>query len=175
MIKIAVVEDDDKTAADLAEMLGKFGEEQGVAIRVTRYAKGADFIAHYRQQFDIVLMDIELPDSNGMELAAQMRRGDPYTIIIFVTNLAPAFTLAAQDVYAMTQDAAVKIPDGFDYAASLDFASSPFAWIIYHLVISIKYVGPAALVLFTGFMVWVNHRRIVKLNQENNNEINKQI
>ena len=95
--------------------------------------------------------------------------------VYFVTNLAPAFTLAAQDVYAMTQDAAVKIPDGFDYAASLDFASSPFAWIIYHLVISIKYVGPAALVLFTGFMVWVNHRRIVKLNQENNNEINKQI
>ena len=88
MIKTAIVEDDDKTAADLAEMLGKFGEEQGVAIRVTRYAKGADFIAHYRQQFDIVLMDIELPDSSGMELAAQMRRGDPYTIIIFVTNLA---------------------------------------------------------------------------------------
>ena len=34
MIKIAVVEDDDGTADDLTEMLCRFGEEQGVAIRV---------------------------------------------------------------------------------------------------------------------------------------------
>lgn len=86
--------------------------------------------------------------------------------VYFVTNLAPAFSLAAKDVYATTQDAAVKIPEGFDYAASLDFASSPFAWVIYHLVITIKHAGPAALVLFTGFMVWLNHRRIVKLSRE---------
>ena len=32
--------------------------------------------------------------------------------VYFVTDLAPAFTLAARDVYAVTQDAAVKIPDG---------------------------------------------------------------
>ena len=82
--------------------------------------------------------------------------------VYFVTNLAPAFSLAAKDVYATTQDAAVKIPEGFDYAASLDFASSPFAWVIYHLVVSVKYAGPALLVLFTGFMVWLNYRRIRK-------------
>lgn len=88
MIKTAIVEDDDMTADSLSEMLGWFGEEHGIAIRVTRYSEGSDFIAHYRQQFDIVLMDIELPDSNGMELAGKLRLSDPYTIIIFVTNLA---------------------------------------------------------------------------------------
>lgn len=82
--------------------------------------------------------------------------------VYFVTNLAPAFTLAARDVYAVTQDAAVKIPDGFAHAASLDFASSPFAWVIYHLTVSLKYVGPALLALFTVFMVWLNRRRIAK-------------
>ena len=82
--------------------------------------------------------------------------------VYFVTNLAPAFTLAARDVYAVTQDAAVKIPDGFAHAASLDFASSPFAWVIYHLTVSLKYVGPALLALFTAFMVWLNRRRIAK-------------
>lgn len=82
--------------------------------------------------------------------------------VYFVTNLAPAFTLAARDVYAVTQDAAVKIPDGFAHAASLDFASSPFAWVIYHLTVSLKYVGPALLTLFTAFMVWLNRRRMAK-------------
>ena len=82
--------------------------------------------------------------------------------VYFVTNLAPAFTLAARDVYAVTQDTAVKIPDGFAHAASLDFASSPFAWVIYHLTVSLKYVGPALLALFTVFMVWLNRRRIAK-------------
>ena len=46
--------------------------------------------------------------------------------VYIVTNLAPVFTLAAQDVYAMTQDTAVRIPDGFSEAAAIDLASRPF-------------------------------------------------
>lgn len=88
--------------------------------------------------------------------------------VYFVTNLAPAFTLAAQDVYAQTQDAAVKIPEGFNSAAALDFASSPFSWIIYHLTVSLKYIGIAVLVFFTGAMMWINHRKIVKAKNNNN-------
>lgn len=84
--------------------------------------------------------------------------------VYFVTNLAPIFSVAARDVYQTTQDAAVKIPDGFTNAASLDFASSPMAWIIYHLTATIKYIGPAILVFITGIMVWINHRKIVKDN-----------
>lgn len=93
--------------------------------------------------------------------------------VYFVTNLAPAFSRAAEDVYAMTQDTAVKIPDGFEHAAALDFASSPFSWIIYHLTVTLKYVGVALLVLFTGFMVWWNHVRIVRANKKNSNESNQ--
>ena len=88
--------------------------------------------------------------------------------VYFVTNLAPAFTLAAQDVYTQTQDAAVKIPEGFSSAAALDFASSPFSWIIYHLTVSLKYIGIAVLVFFTGAMMWINHRKIVKAKNNNN-------
>lgn len=82
--------------------------------------------------------------------------------VYFVTDLAPAFTLAARDVYAVTQDAAVKIPDGFAHAASLDFASNPLTWVIYHLTVSLEVVGPVALALFTAWMVWLNRRRIAR-------------
>lgn len=82
--------------------------------------------------------------------------------VYLVTNLAPAFSLAAHDVYARTQDAAVKIPDGFSEAAALDFAASPFSWAIYHLTASFKVIGPVILGLFTlVLMIW-NRMRIVK-------------
>ncbi len=82
--------------------------------------------------------------------------------LYITTNLAPAFSNAAVDVYAKTQDTAVRIPDGFSQAAALDFASSPFSWAIYHLSATIKIIGPILLVLSTvALMVW-NRMRIVK-------------
>ena len=68
--------------------------------------------------------------------------------LYLVTNLAPAFTLAAKDVYAVTGDAAVAIPANFD-GGSLDFASSPLAWVIYQCSISLKWIGAGILVLVT--------------------------
>ena len=81
--------------------------------------------------------------------------------LYFVTNLAPYFTQAAHDVYEKTQDAAVNIPAGFEGGA-LDFASSPFAWIIFHLTYSLKYIGSAILVLCTLFLMILNRRAIIK-------------
>ena len=81
--------------------------------------------------------------------------------LYFVTDLAPYFTLAAQDVYAQTGDAAVAIPEGFE-GGSLDFASSPFAWVIFHLTHSCKWMGIVALVLCTGGLVAWNRVKIVR-------------
>ena len=81
--------------------------------------------------------------------------------LYLVTDLAPHFTLAAQDVFAQTGDAAVAIPEGF-LGGSLDFASSPLAWTIFHLTHSCKWIGIVVLVLSTAaLMVW-NRFKIVK-------------
>ena len=86
--------------------------------------------------------------------------------LYFVTNLAPYFTQAAFDVYAKTGDEAVHIPDGFEGGA-LDFASSPFAWIIFHLTHTLKYIGSALLVTCTLFFMVMNRRAILKYQKEN--------
>ena len=78
--------------------------------------------------------------------------------VYIVTNLSPYFTLAARDVYSITNDPAVRIPDGFDLAASIDFAASPFSWLIFHLTRSIKIIGPVILIAFTVLlMLWNRH------------------
>ncbi len=81
--------------------------------------------------------------------------------LYMVTNIAPAFTLAAHDVYAATGDAAVAIPEGFA-GGSLDFASSPLAWVIYQCSVNLKYIGAAILVLLTCGMMWWNRVQIVR-------------
>ena len=81
--------------------------------------------------------------------------------LYFVTDLAPYFTQAATDVYAKTGDAAVKIPEGFQGGA-LDFASSLFSWVIFHLVYNLKIVGAVVLVLFTLALAFYNRMRIIQ-------------
>ena len=84
--------------------------------------------------------------------------------LLLVTNLAPYFTQAAHDVYAKTGDAAVAIPEGFE-GGSLDFASSPLAWAIFHMTYTFKWIGASVLVLITMGLMFLNRRAINKLNK----------
>ena len=81
--------------------------------------------------------------------------------LYFVTDLAPFFTQAAQDVFVRTNDPAVQIPQGFQGGA-LDFASSIFSWLIFHAVYNFKIVGSSILVIVALAMAIYNRRRIIK-------------
>ena len=81
--------------------------------------------------------------------------------LYMVTNMAPAFTIAAADVFSATGDAAVAIPAGFD-GGSLDFASSPLSWIIYQCSCNLKWIGAGLLVAVALGMAVFNHILIVR-------------
>ena len=89
--------------------------------------------------------------------------------LYFVTDLAPYFTLAAHDVFEATGDAAVAIPHGFE-GGSIDFASSPLAWIIFHLTYTFKWIGVSILVIYTCVLVFLNRRAIIRYQNESNND-----
>ena len=78
----------------------------------------------------------------------------------FVTDMAPAFTMAAHSVFEQTGDNAAKIPDGFQ-AGALDFASSLFGWIIYKCVNNLQWLGMGLLSVITLAMMWWNRQRII--------------
>lgn len=81
--------------------------------------------------------------------------------LYMVTNMAPAFTIAAADVFSATGDAAVAIPAGFD-GGSLDFASSPLSWIIYQCSCNLKWIGAGLLVAVALGMAVFNRLLIVR-------------
>ncbi|MBD5346469.1 MAG: PTS sugar transporter subunit IIC [Bacteroides sp.] len=81
--------------------------------------------------------------------------------LYMVTNLAEWFTLAAKDVYAVTGDGAVAIPEGF-LGGSLDFAGSPLAWVIFQLTHGLRWVGAGILVIATMGLIWWNRIHILR-------------
>ena len=78
--------------------------------------------------------------------------------LYFVTNLTPAFSKAIQ---AANCDG-IAVPAGFAGGAALDFASALWCWTIYHLTVSLKWVGAVGAGLLAAGMCWVNHRRIAR-------------
>ena len=78
--------------------------------------------------------------------------------LLFVTNLTPAFTKA---IAAANCDG-IAVPVGFEGGAALDFASALWCWLIYHLTVTLKWVGATVAGLLAAGMCVVNRRRIRK-------------
>jgi PTS system galactitol-specific IIC component len=78
--------------------------------------------------------------------------------LFFVTNLTPAFT---QAIDAAKIDG-IKVPEGFEGGAALDFASALWCWLIYHLTVSLKWIGAIAAGLLALVMCVFNFMRIRK-------------
>lgn len=88
MIRVAIAEDNFSCAQQLRQYLYDLGKETGQTFQVTYYDNGEDLVEQYRSQFDLLLLDIEMPFVNGMEAAEHIRRMDQRVIIIFITSLA---------------------------------------------------------------------------------------
>lgn len=89
VISVAVVEDDDATAEVLCKYVEEAFRSRDRRANVERFANGSTFLDRRRQcYFDIVFMDIELPDIDGMRVSEEIRKEDKHMVIVFVTNMA---------------------------------------------------------------------------------------
>lgn len=88
MIRVAIVEDEPAEAERLQSLLARYSREKGVQFEVQTYTSALTFLAEYNRTVDIVFMDIELPDVNGMEISRRLRKQDAAVMIVFVTNMA---------------------------------------------------------------------------------------
>lgn len=88
MIYIEIVEDELKTQEQLKEMVDKFFIAIKITCTISTYSNGEDFLTNHNMKANLVLMDINLPGKNGMEVAQELRTKDENVSLIFITSLA---------------------------------------------------------------------------------------
>lgn len=88
MIKIAIVEDNEKSGILIEKFVERYSSEHGVCLKTKRYLNALNFVSETEFDYDVVLLDIEMPHMNGMDAAKYIRKNGNDAQIIFVTNMA---------------------------------------------------------------------------------------
>ena len=86
-MKICICDDDCFTIREIRNLLLPFQTEED-GFDISDFSCGEDLIDYYKsgKGFDIVFIDIEMKDINGIEAAEIIRESAPETIIIFVSS-----------------------------------------------------------------------------------------
>ncbi len=82
MIRLAIVDDHKMFREGLKSLISEF---EGMEV-VLDCAKGLDFLGEDKSNIDIVLLDIEMPEFNGMQVMEKLHQNNSEIKVIFVSQ-----------------------------------------------------------------------------------------
>lgn len=100
MYHIAIVEDEEVFSLQLQQFLNQFQEENNVRFKISVFKDGAEIINNYQKIYDIILLDINMPEINGMQAAEIIRQQDNNVVLMFITNMA-SYAIKGYEVGAL--------------------------------------------------------------------------
>lgn len=86
MLKIVICDDEVSVISQLHHYLIQYRETQQEELEILTFQSAKDLLSCFQNQFDILILDVELQEENGIELARQLRNQGCDAIIIFVTQ-----------------------------------------------------------------------------------------
>lgn len=100
-MNIAVVDDLAVDSIHLCTLLQEYSKKNNKSFDVTAFSNGNDFIDSFEPgKYNIVFLDIYMPNMTGMDLAKRVYEKDPNCHIIFVTSSSD-FAVESYDVNAI--------------------------------------------------------------------------
>lgn len=87
-LKIAICDDDEKQRISLAKIVSDWAGKNRYLVRLQQYPDAKAFFFDYGEQkdFDILLLDVEMPEISGTELARRVRKENRAVQIVFITG-----------------------------------------------------------------------------------------
>lgn len=86
--KIAVCDDSQADRQYLSHLVNRWAQENGHTVQVCTFVSAENFLFEYEQEndFDILLLDIEMGEMDGVTMAKRLRRKNETIQIVFVTG-----------------------------------------------------------------------------------------
>ena len=100
MINIAIVEDEPAIVGQIKDYIEKYMKENCMDYTVSAFSSAESFLFNGANSFDIILMDIQLPEMDGMTAAKKLRETNETVVLMFVTSLAQ-YALKGYEVGAL--------------------------------------------------------------------------
>ena len=100
MFRVAIVEDDLISIREFRAYFERYTKETGETFSIAEFHDGDAVLTKYKADYDMILMDINMPLLDGMTTAEQIRRSDAAVRIVFVTNM-PQYAIRGYKVGAL--------------------------------------------------------------------------
>ncbi len=87
MIRVAICDDEPKTLQCLKEAVARYGKRKNLDLAVELFASSRDLEAQIETRpFQIYILDMLMPQMNGIELGQSVRKADAQAVIIYLTS-----------------------------------------------------------------------------------------
>ncbi len=101
MIRVAIVDDDIQIQKRLKQYIEEYEKDIAEKFNITVFSDASQIVENYRTVYDIIFMDVQMEQMDGMTAAGKIREIDSDVIIIFVTNMAD-FAISGYKVDALS-------------------------------------------------------------------------
>jgi DNA-binding LytR/AlgR family response regulator len=94
-MRIAICDDNSQERIMIKRMIKSIPLTKNIA--VSDFENGTELLnAHSINHYNIIFMDVDMPDRTGIEIGKQLRKNDANTILIFITSY-PQYAIEAYD------------------------------------------------------------------------------
>lgn len=86
--KIAICDDSDADRQFIAGLVSSWGISTGHTVQIFTFSSAENFLFHYagKSDYDMLLLDIEMGDMDGVTMAKKLRRDNDTIQIVFITG-----------------------------------------------------------------------------------------
>lgn len=98
-MRILICDDEEQYILPLKAHLNRYLEERGISCHITAATSEKELLAS-QMVFDIAILDIQMPQLDGISLARELRRRNRKTALFFITNYA-GYQDTAMDLQAL--------------------------------------------------------------------------